>query len=193
MKSIKFAANLAALILMAYFFAGCATPNISKAAKIDEREGMLLTKVHSNVKMLKVFIMEEGKNNYVAEIFAPDENLRIIPIKNGKASFGRIVRYGLVLNYYSGLQPFYFDIEPGSITYVGDLFINWISTDIIGGGRAQVRIADNEEETVAEAKGQYPWLFERYRYRKNLPFKTNDGFQEFIETEEIKDLIDRIR
>lgn len=193
MRASRLVINMPSLILIIILAAGCATSNIAKESRINDRDGVLITKVHSNAKMLKVFVSDEDGKSYVAELFPPEDAVKVISVKSGKGCFGRLVRYGLVFNYYHGLKPHYFNIEPGAITYVGDVYVNWIGTDIIGGGSAQVHIIDNEDETVGQARKEYPWLFERFQYRKNLPlFDTSPKPLETNDIDDIRDLFDEI-
>jgi hypothetical protein len=170
---------ISVLTLIIIIFNGCATPNISKETTINKNEGILVTKIHSNIAGLEIFITGEKSIFYLAKISGPKEYLKIIPLKSGKAFFWKI-KFNIS---YVELDPYYFDIEPNSITYVGDLFINWVKNDY-----AQVNISDRENETISEAKKEYPWIFDKLPYRKSLADMKIDSIEGLEQIDELKKL-----
>ena len=62
--------------------------------------------------------------------------------------------------------PNYFKIEAGKMTYVGDLVIEWAAEK--EGIIARIIIIDREEETMAEVRKKYPWLFTKFSYNKSI-------------------------
>jgi hypothetical protein len=113
----------------------------------------------------------------------PVDYLRVVSIESGKSYFGYMARHNGTVT----LEPQYFNIAPGAINYIGDIYINWVSG---WGGYMQVKYIDAEEETIKEAKEKFPWLFEKYRYVKNLSemkIETVPGFHEVKELKELKE------
>lgn len=173
------------------FVSGCATPNISKQTQLNPNEGILLTKVHANLAGIQIFVYDEATIwpkvtiatlESLAAANQPIENLRAVAIEGGKLFFGKIQR-----GYeYVKLERQYFNIVPGAINYVGDIYINWTSS--FWGGYMQMRFVDAEEKTINEAKEKFPWLFDKYRYVKNLPEVKIETVPGFHETKELKEL-----
>ena len=190
-------------ILVVSFISGCASPSISKETQVNANEGILLTKVHSNLAGIRISVYDEGgtfmpKINiaddeyFKIEMFGlmagtanqPVDYLRAVSVGGGKSYFGYMHR----LNESVRLEPQYFNIVPGAINYVGDININWTSSG--WGGYVQMEFVDAEEKTVREAKEKFPWLFDRYGYVKNLPevkIETVPGFHEVKELKELKE------
>jgi hypothetical protein len=147
---------------------GCITKpthNISKYAEFDDNEGILITKIRTNIKDSRITIHEKDEK-WPRASFSPvkaPEDLRVIKIKSGKLFFSKF--FNKKDSFIFG-QKNYFIIEPGTITYIGDLVVEWVVKD--GGIGANILLIDREDETVAEAKEQYPWIFEKYPYRKSI-------------------------
>jgi len=93
----------------------------------------------------------------------PVDYLRAVPVKGGRFYVGHMAR----LDGYVRLEPEYFTIVPGTINYVGDIHINWVTGS---DGYVLLEYVDSEEETIKEAKEKFPWLFAKYRYVKNMMF-----------------------
>jgi hypothetical protein len=202
------------LILSAFAF-NCCSKNISKnTTSLSPKKGILITKFHSNIDTISVFIARDPKDIFQLKVtelrdwktvkyFEKDPNdisgakttkfkvikdsLKVIPFKGGKAYISKVHqgKYGGFIE----LEPYYFYIEPGAVTYIGDLCIDWY----IDGSFAQIRIIDNEEETIAEAKQKYPWVFEKYLYKKSIPEITIETVIGFEEVEELKDLKENMK
>ena len=170
-------------ILAIFFIPGCAASNISRQAQLNANDGILLTKVHSNLGGIWIAIYGEGKSGLEAnadiaddgyyksgllgavaagKIDQPVDFLRVVSVEGGKSSLGYVARY----NGNVRLEPQYFNIVPGAINYVGDIHISWFPG---WDGYIQVKYVDAEAETVKEAKEKFPWLFEKYSYVKNMP------------------------
>lgn len=89
------------------------------------------------------------------------EQILMLKIKAGKdyylssyATYGGNVRFEK--------DKYRFDIEAGKINYIADISIKQSDYSL----RTSVR--DNESMTVAKAKRQAPWLFEKYPYVKSF-------------------------
>lgn len=141
-----------------------ASKNILPDTSFRTDEGVLITKIRTNVKGSSIYI--HGKDGTWAlakldPVQAP-EDLRIIKIKSGTSYFSKIFRGDTFV--WGPLN--YFNIEAGAVTYVGDLVIEWSAEK--GGVIARVIVIDREEETMAEAKKLYPWIFSKLPYRKNI-------------------------
>ena len=201
------------LTLFTFLFNGCIGRNVSKdAIDISSNKGILITKFHSNIYNIRVVISRNPKDifnfqrielyDWKTEVYTKkDPNnlssstttelrtikdlLKVVPLKSGKAYISRIHKG----DYFVKLDPYYFNIEPGTVTYIGDLYINWN----LKGHFAQIRIIDNEDETIAEAKQKYPLVFEKYLYKKNIPEITIETVTGFEEVEELKDLKEKMK
>jgi len=90
------------------------------------------------------------------------EDLRVIEIKSGTSYFSKIFRGNTFV--WGPLN--YFNVEAGTMTYVGDLVIEWTAEK--GGVGARIIAIDREEETMAEVKKLYPWIFSKFPYRKSI-------------------------
>jgi hypothetical protein len=163
MITFNFLGKASLLIIIVYFLSGCATQNISKGASIDDEKGILVTRIHSNVIVTVVVSVDKTEVPIVMLKAHPPEELKVVAINAGDACFDWLERIYSSPN----LPNVYFTIKPGTITYVGDLFIDWHGGAI--NGNAYVTIQDKEAETVHEARIKFPWLFEKFPYRKNLP------------------------
>jgi hypothetical protein len=177
--------NIRAVLMIALLILaiGCGTPNITKDRVLDPSEGLLITRVHANMPKVAIDVLRRGNLIRSAILKGPEEYLAVIPIAAGEASFS-----GLNFkNYLTSLQRAYFNILPGTATYVGDIFINFTFEDPgpwSGRGWVQFEVLDKEEETLAMVKSDYPWILDRYAYRKSLPAVTLDtqkGYQELKE------------
>jgi len=179
-------------ILSSCLFNGCLGRNISKnAVNISPDKGVLLTRIHSNLDSVSVYISTDPKDDFqlhetelrdrkTETYFARDPDsitgstktelkviadlLKVVTLEGGKTYISKIseLEHGLFFK----LEPCYFNIEPGTIIYIGDLYIDW---DIIAkGSSAQIKILDNEGEIISEAKEKYSWLFEKFEYKKKI-------------------------
>jgi len=90
------------------------------------------------------------------------EDLRVIKIKSGTSYFSKIFRGNTFV--WGPLN--YFNIGSGTMTYVRDLVIEWTAEK--GGVGARIIAIDREEETMAEVKKLYPWIFSKFPYRKSI-------------------------
>jgi hypothetical protein len=173
-------AKVLVFILAACLLGGCAasTPNVSQDVALGKDEGLLITRIHTNWQPVGIFIAGgDAPDSYMAKLSGPDGELKVIPLKAGRAYFSSIVRYGHPYNYRVKLEPSYFYIAPGAVTYVGDLFIDWKAEGGLGAGRTSVKLVDKEETTVNEAKTRYPWVFKKFVYRKSSSAIKGEGVE----------------
>lgn len=195
-------------ILFVYIFSGCATTsNISRQTQINDDEGILLTKIHSNVRGVKVLVYDKNAIGFPKATLSDDEYfkvfmfgklasssdqpidyIKVVPIKSGTTFYASISR----INKSAKLEPQYFNIVPGYITYVGDLYIKWTDTSGFA-GYVQTSIIDNEDETVSEAKDKFPWLFEKFKYIKDVPVVQIETVEGFEEVKELKNLKEKLK
>ncbi len=186
---IRSGARLLVCILSVCVIGGCAasTPNVSQDVNLGRGEGLLITKVHTNWRMIGIFISAENDTgSYVAKLSGPDGDLKVIPVKSGRVYFSRIVRYGFPYNYRVRLERSFFYIAPGTITYIGDLFINWKSEGSLGAGTTEVSLVDKEDSTVSEARKKYPKLFEKFLYGKNSSAIRKEDTERLPETRDLQ-------
>jgi hypothetical protein len=139
-----------------------ASGNILPDASLRKDEGILITKIRTNIIGSRIYI--HGKDEtwplaMLAPVQAP-EDLRVIKIKSGTSYFSKMIRGETFV--WGPLN--YFNIEAGTITYVGDLVVEWSAEK--EGVVARIIAIDREEETMAEVKKLYPWLFLKFPYRK---------------------------
>jgi hypothetical protein len=154
-------------ITILFVLSGCisATKNISETSGLYDDEGILITKIRTNTKDTIVFIHGKEAKWPLAkfEPVHPPQELRTIIIEGGEAYFSKIFWKD---SFVWGSRN-YFNIEPGTVTYVGDFVIETVAEK--GGISIYTVVIDKEEETVKEAKKQYPWIFKKYPYRKSIP------------------------
>ncbi len=212
------------LMLITFLFNCSIDRSISKTPlDISPNEGILITKLHSNIVKFGVCIAKE--NHYCGEpvwtsyskdfvslsgyrYYYPSENdydpmtdkgtrvmevekddlLKVFRFDSGKAYFSKLIVFIKDGPYDVFLKPYYFYIEPGTVTYIGDLHLEWRIVGKLIQDKVYVshKIADNEDETMAEAKEKYPWIFEKYPYKKNIPEITLETVEGFEEVEELK-------
>lgn len=182
------------VLLLAFLIlsTGCSTPNIAKDRALDNTEGILITRVHSNVPEVGIDILSRGSLVKSAILKGPEEYLAVIPIKAGEATFS-----GLSFKrFLASIQRAYFNILPGTATYVGDVFINFTFEDPgpwSGRGWVQFEVLDKEEETLVAVKKEFSWLLDRYAYRKNLPSFALDAEKSYQEPPEMKELKEQMK
>lgn len=159
--------KLCSFITILFILAGCITAakNISETSDLRDDEGILITKIRANTKNIIVLIHGKGEKWPRAkfEPVYPPEDLRVIKIEGGEAHFGKI--FWKESFVWGSLN--YFNVEPGTVTYVGDFVVETVAEK--GGISIYTIVIDKEEETVSEAKKQYPWIFKKYPYRKSVP------------------------
>ena len=154
------------ILILTMILTSCTASNIKQGdTSLSDNEGVLITRIHTNVTNLHTFLKIEGSTGYTS--FSPLDSpidFRAIKVNAGKAKFYRISR-GILETWRK--TDDYFTIEPGKINYIGDFVIEWINSDgnlgIVSGH------VDKENETITEAKKLYPELFNKYQYVKNIP------------------------
>lgn len=171
---VKVRAATAISILTLVFvslLSGCVTipaENLTQAdSGLSKNEGILVTKIRTNISHGPIFIHEKGQKWPIAQLLpikAPEE-LRVIKIKSGEAYFSKI----FLDNSYVWGNPIYFIIEPGTINYPGDFVVQWESATTGISIHALSLLIDREQETMAQARKEYPWLFNVYPYKKIFP------------------------
>ncbi|UCG77776.1 MAG: hypothetical protein JSV21_09380 [Nitrospirota bacterium] len=170
MKRSRFVILLSSFFILftIMIFTGCATfpvTDVTSRTLLDVDEGILITKIRTNVNNSYIYI--HGKDEKWPWVkFKPvkaPEDLRVIKIKSGESNFSKFFRGD---SFVWGDRNYFF-IKPGTITYVGDLVVEWSSES--GGPAAYILLIDREDETVAEAKEKYPEIFEKYPYFKKIP------------------------
>jgi hypothetical protein len=190
--SLRLLATMIISILSTCLFSGCLGRNIPhNAANISPDKGVLLTKIHSNLDSVSVYIAADRQDDFrLHEIELRDRKtetylardpdsitgstktelkviadlLKVVTLEGGNKYISKVseLEHGLFFE----LEPCNFNIEPGTILYIGDLYIDW---DIIAkGSSAQIKVSDNEGETISEAKEKYSWLFEKFEYKKKI-------------------------
>jgi len=174
MNILVFTLKLLIAVTLCCNLAGCGlipTPNIAPTPEIstdpyhDMNEGILITKIRTNIEKSEVHI--HGKRGGwpwadLTDVNGP-EDLRVIRIKSGEATFTRVY----MGNSYVISPTKSFTIEPKTITYVGDLVVEWFYQE--GSVAARIVLIDREDETVGEARKKYPWIFNVYKYKKDVP------------------------
>ncbi|HWR57985.1 MAG TPA: hypothetical protein VN328_03775 [Thermodesulfovibrionales bacterium] len=186
------AAALSAIAVLAIL--GCSTANISRERGLSANEGILITRIHTNMENLQVVIHAKDAIGLPIAMWQDKslEYLKVIPIESGEARFSMINRYVGMMRYRVRPEPAYFKIKPGIVTYVGDVFIQWDAPpNSLVAGDAQVRIVDNEEATLKEVREKFPWIFEKLPYSKDVPVAKIDTVKGFEEVEELKSLKER--
>jgi hypothetical protein len=202
-------------LILFTFILNCCSKNISKTnIDISPNKGILITKIHSNIDTIRVIISRNPKDILrlqsieiktweTVKYLEKDPNdisgtkktkfkiikdlLKVVPLNSGKAYISKI--YPVKYRGFYKLEPYYFNIEPGTITYIGDLCIDIY----IERGLAHIKIIDKEDETIAEAKQKYPWIFKKYPYKKSIPEITIETVVGFEEVEELKDMKEKMK
>lgn len=218
--------SLLAIVFLIFcsFLLGCSTNRIISETPMDisPNDGILITKFHSNIDQIIVYIAKEhydgkqplwssdnkdlimlrgyryyypGDNDYdpmtdkgTRVMKVEEDSLKVFRFDSGKAYFYKLIVFIKDGPYDVFLKPYYFYIEPGTVTYIGDLHLEWRIVGQLIQDKVYVshKIVDNEDETIAEAKEQYPWIFEKYPYKKNIPEITLEAVEGFEEVEELK-------
>ncbi|UCG77777.1 MAG: hypothetical protein JSV21_09385 [Nitrospirota bacterium] len=173
------------ILLFSFLLTACATHNITRETSLDKDEGILIAKIHSNSTPFFFMMYDADRSGFPIADFRIEnpEHLTVIPISARDSLYLRLMNRQL---YYAEVREMLFKIEQQVATYVGDIFIEW--TDGFWGGNVSMQILDRESETMAEVREQYPWLFDKYEYRKKIPVRNIEIVDKFEEVDELKKL-----
>lgn len=156
------------LIMSGILLSGCATLDVSDSEQIRDNEGVLLTSVHGVSTNGKLHIHAD----HIGLPYAIFEVVDGVQLRAVKVKSAEHLRFS---SYRSGNrsatfrnQKFLFSIGPGTITYIGDIYIR--ESDGYPAS-VQLVVQDREAETLAEARQRFPSLFSRYRYVKGVAIK----------------------
>jgi len=184
---MKLTIKIIIILLGSKFIIGCAATHMAVERKLNDNEGVFITKLHTNKKGYDLLFYEKNGLSPKARVRTESlESIHVIPVAGSKTYFLGMFMSG---NCSSDLENRFFDVKPGTITYIGDIYVYW-NTDSWLCGTLQLRLADNEKETISEVKEQYPLLFNNYKYEKNIPvvkIKTVEGFEEVEELKQMKE------
>jgi hypothetical protein len=155
-----------ALLLSLIFLSGCITilSNVSENTIVETDDGIIVTRIRTNVTDSAIYINKKGESApaYTWDPVRPGENIRVVKIRQGDYFFGKILHH----DGYVWSKCEHFTVNPGTIHYIGDLVVEWKTDN--NSILAYILTIDRETETMAEVKEQYPWLFEKYAYEKNI-------------------------
>lgn len=200
---------IAVCVLSIFLFSGCATTsNISPQTQLGDDEGIMLANVHSNIRGIELIFYNDNSLGFSPDVKLSDDDhfnvvmigklasssdqpidyMRIVPVKSGKMRFSIVKR----LNKSTLLEPYRFNILAGHITYIGDIYINWTDTSGFS-GYVTMRIVDNEAETVSKAKNEFAWLFDKFKYIKDIPNVKIETVEGFKEAKELKDMKENLK
>jgi hypothetical protein len=153
------------VILSAALLSGClrTLSNITDRTTMFSDDGVIVINVRTNIEGSSLLLYEKGEHLPGYDINTKSINdIKVFKLRGGDYYIGKITHgqgfvYGRCLN---------FSVQPGTITYIGDLVIEW---SVEKGQIVASQIAiDREAETIVKAKGQYPWIFEKYTYKKDI-------------------------
>ena len=134
--------------------------------QITEKHGFLVTNFHSSHSGYKVTIIKKSNLTTSSAIFdiKPDDNFWVISIPEGEYTWRGIYVDTKHSEFRNEMD---FKIESGKLNYIGDMVIN-ISSDI---ETYTMGVLDQTEFAKERIEKDFPNLYERYRFVKNL---TND-------------------
>jgi hypothetical protein len=155
------------LVVFVFYFSSCVAfpiENITPQMRLNEDEGILITKIRTNIEDSYILIHSKHNKWPIAKFkpVNPYEDLRVVIVRSGELYFSKVGRGD---GFVWGPRN-YFTVMPGTITYVGDLVVEWVAEK--EGIVAYVTTIDREERTVKEAREKYPWVFKVYPYQKSL-------------------------
>lgn len=162
--------KITAVLVACCILSGCSIAPVQNIGQQDKMlapdEGILITKIRTNVQNTSILIhgKEGGSPLAYFSPIIPPEDLRVIRIRSGEAYFSKLS----LDKSFVWRAPDFFKIEPGTINYVGDLVVQWEAEKEGISIHAYSLIVDRENETIAEAKRDYTWLFEKYPYRRAI-------------------------
>lgn len=151
----------AALLWLCLLVVGCSTPAPDTTASdvLESNEAFIVTRIHSPTSGR--LLVHRGASGFpqAAIAFTPGTQTRTIRIKGGDGLRFSTVFIGERTAWFDS-DKLNFDVKPGTVTYVGDIFVAEQS------GMVTLRMRDSEETTLAAARSSYPWVFERATYQK---------------------------
>lgn len=170
-----------ALILICLAMIGCSqlkTANLDPTKTYEDGSTFLLVRIHAQQggdlgiwkpPLTKIAQLEQDKM----------DQIRLIPAKVAKGT--QIFNYAFS-GYVATFSGINLNLEPGTINYIGDIYIdlagpggsNGISGIVPGQTYAKLTIKNNEQETVSEAAKVYTNLFNQFPTINKIPTKTQD-------------------
>jgi hypothetical protein len=163
---LKFSSHWMIILLLVFAaLPGClmTKTNITEQTLMYSDDGIIVTGVRTNVTNGSLLLYKKGENLPSYEInIRPIEDIKVFKLGEGEYSYRKITRGNSLLFDRCG----YFSVQPNTVSYVGDLIVEWSLKE--GVIVAYVLSIDRETETMAEVKKQYPWLFKRYAYKKDI-------------------------
>jgi hypothetical protein len=168
----KFALLCASLL----FLAGCAsTPRLAPTEAIHADEGVIVTTLHTNWphfnnplfgSLTLSFISEENDKSAV-KTFSPDKSpdFRVMKLKAGRYKWRRVT---FATDRYAQLsEQTGFEVQPGKITYIGDIHIT-VPETWHRFGTVEIRVNNAAETSREVLSSQYPALSQRFGFETKL-------------------------
>ena len=142
-------------------------PNVTPVTELGADEGFLLIRINCNETGGSLWVHRAKLRPYARFKINEESELRVIKISAYDSLFFSMydaARYPRAIAYFDP-WAYFFPIEPGAINYVGDVTLYWKNFTV------SFALEDNEQDILREAKSQYPWLFEKYKYVKHIARK----------------------
>lgn len=157
-------------ILLILTACASSTKNIKKNQKLESNQGIVVTKINSNwtgynnplaTDLEFLFTHEESNKKSSKFVLSKENDLKVVALAAGNYQWLRI-RFG---NYYMDLEGG-FTIEPGQITYIGDIYSHLDLNLFSMSGTS--RVTNESEQIMNDLKDNYPMLLERHIFTTNL-------------------------
>lgn len=155
----------AMLILSCFAFAADALA-LSKVGpgsmpKLTDNEGLLLVAVDTNISLGAVHVRKDGKmlDAGVLSRLPAGRTLRLFTAPAGHYRFSEIAPFSVFRYKLSNNPEYEFDVQPGRITYVGDLVFR-----PTGFFSADIRIANRGLTALDWLEAEHPAVFQRYPF-----------------------------
>lgn len=166
--------KIVTLFLILTFFMGCVTTTNESIQNLESEKGIVLFNVTSkNINKFELYYQKntdlmdfEGLIQMNKTVICKDK-FDIILIKAGNYKFSKINKDGKLLNFPENEG---FKVEPGKITYIGDLSIDYNRQNFDDSFNVGVKY--NQEKTLAAAVEDLPALTD-YEVVKQLLIVNN--------------------
>lgn len=166
------------IVFFALLLSSCAlsvTPSMTEKDVLKSDEAVLLVRTHGvDVGAGQLRVGEKNAQMFDGPLanlsVTSGEQLLLVKVKS-KRNMSLYSYASERISVWIGQKDYTFEAEPGTITYIGDIYIaEKISTEFFAKHKKYIifSVKDREKQTVAMAKKRAPWLFRRYPYKKSI-------------------------
>jgi hypothetical protein len=152
------------VVLLTAFVASCSSisPPLTRVEDVGPSDGVLLVRFHTALAsgLLNIHHGPIGLPYAGFQVW-PNEPAKIVKIRGAQGLRISTNSVGALRAYFD-VDRLNFDVKPGTITYIGDIYVDERPD------RVSLRVLDRENDTKEEAKRLYPHFFEKFRFEKSI-------------------------